>query len=129
MADDDNSEDDKHKNSDNPDKTGLAEDRTILANERTFSSRMGLALGSLGLAVGLQGVFGETQPTWIAKLAASIFVLIAILVAVGGYKNSEKMLKRLHTYRSEPASTLSMFIVASLIATGSLVIGIILWMI
>lgn len=111
------------------DTTRLAEDRTILANERTFSSRMGLALGSLGLAVGLQGVFGETDPTWIAKLAASVFVLIAILVSLGGYKNSEKMLQRLNTYRSEPASALSMFIIASLIGIGAFAIGIILWMI
>lgn len=109
--------------------TRLAEDRTILANERTFSSRMGLALGSLGLAVGLQGVFGETEPTWLAKLAASIFVLIAIMVAIGGYKNSKKMLKRLNTYRAEPASSVSLLIIASLIGMGAFMIGIILWLI
>lgn len=114
---------------DNENKTGLAEDRTILANERTFYSRMGLALGSLGLAVGLQGVFGETDPTWIARLAASVFVLIAIMVAVGGYKNSEKMLQRLNTYRAEPASATSMLVVAGLICTGALIIGAILWII
>lgn len=107
--------------------TRLAEDRTILANERTFSSRMGLALGSLGLAVGLQAVFGAADPTWFAKLAATIFIVVTILVAVGGYRNSKKMLERLNTYRSEPASAKGMLTVASLISLGAVAIAIILW--
>ncbi len=118
------SEKDENKNT-----TRLAEDRTILANERTFSSRMGLALGALGLAVGLQAVFGEANPTWLAKLAASIFIIIAILVAIAGYKNSKKMLERLNTYSAEPASAKGMFTVAALISIGALLIGLILWMI
>ncbi len=117
-------EDKENKNT-----TRLAEDRTILANERTFSSRMGLALGALGLAVGLQGVFGATNPTWLAKLAASVFVIISILIATAGYKNSKKMLGRLDTYCAEPASTTGMFIVAALISMGAMLIGIILWII
>jgi len=109
--------------------TRLAEDRTILANERTFSSRMGLALGNLALAVGLQAVFGETEPTWIAKLTASVFIGIAIFVAITGYQNSKKMLQRLNTYRSEPASTRGMLVVSTFIGLGAFAIGIILWMI
>lgn len=108
--------------------TRLAEDRTILANERTFSSRMGLALGNLALAVGLQAVFGKTDPTWIAKLTATIFIGVAIFVAITGYQNSKKMLERLNTYRSEPASAKGMFTVAASISAGALAICIILWM-
>ncbi len=107
--------------------TKLAEDRTILANERTFASRMGLALGNLGLAVGLQAVFGAADPTWLAKLAASVFIGIAILIAFGGYTKSKKMLERLSTYRAEPASTRGMLIITVLIILGALLIGIILW--
>lgn len=115
------------ENQENKNKTKLAEDRTILANERTFASRMGLALGALGLAVGLQAVFGAADPTWLAKLAASVFIIIAILVAIAGYKKSKKMLERLNTYSAEPVSAKGMLIVSVLISTGALLIGLILW--
>jgi putative membrane protein len=62
------------------DRTDWAEDRTVLANERTFAGWMRTGMASLAIAIGLQAVFGVTEPTWIAKSVASIFVILSIVV-------------------------------------------------
>ena len=61
-------------------RTDMAEDRTSMANERTFSSWMGTGLGAIGVAIGMKAVFGAFEPTWAAKVVASIFIAIAILI-------------------------------------------------
>ena len=60
-------------------RTKWAEDRTMMASERTFSSWMGTGLGAIGVAIGLKAVFGAFEPTWAAKLVATIFLVTAIL--------------------------------------------------
>lgn len=111
------------------DRTKWAEDRTLLANERTFSSWMGAGLGCLGLAVGLQAVFGAVEPTWIAKTAASIFVIIAIYVFQNALLNSRRAKKRLESHVSEPVSDSNLAWIAHLLSAGSLVVGLVLWFI
>jgi putative membrane protein len=111
------------------DRTKWAEDRTLLANERTFSSWMGAGLGCLGLAVGLQAVFGAVEPTWIAKTAASIFVIIAIYVFQNALLNSRRAKKRLESHVSEPVSDSNLAWIAHLLSAGSLVVGLVLWII
>ena len=66
--------------SDSESRTKWAEDRTILANERTFSSWMGTGLACVGVAIGLKAVFGDFDPTWVAKSVASMFLGIAIMI-------------------------------------------------
>lgn len=109
-------------------RTNWAEDRTLLANERTFSSRIGLVLGCLGLAIGLQGVFKAVEPTWIAKIVATLFVIVAIFVALASFRNSKKMLDRLNSHSAEPASSRGLLLVSSICATGSIGVLAIIWM-
>ena len=61
-------------------RTDWAEDRTVLANERTFSGWMGTGLGAIGVAIAMKAVFGAFEPTWAAKLVASMFLAAAILI-------------------------------------------------
>lgn len=108
-------------------RTSWAEDRTLLANERTFSSWMGTGLGSLGLAVGLQAVFGAVEPTWVAKLAATMFVVIALIMFQTALHNSCETKKRLHSHTSEPVSTRSLSMIAHLLSAGAVAVGSVLW--
>lgn len=124
-----------NKEKDNPnskelaeDRTDFAEDRTMLANERTFNSWMGVALGNLGMAVALQAVFGKTEPTWLAKLAASIFVFLALMIIVIGYFKTAAACERLSSHTTKPAETGQLLLVATVLSIGSLGIGLILWM-
>ncbi|MEM1039713.1 MAG: DUF202 domain-containing protein [Pseudomonadota bacterium] len=110
-------------------RTQWAEDRTVLANERTFSSWMGTGLGCLGLAVGMQAVFGEMQPTWVAKAAATIFVVVAIYLFLVSLHNSRKVKLRLNAHSSEPTSDRSMSLIAYLLTVGAIATGVVLWLV
>lgn len=122
-----------NKDDDNNDlaheRTKWAEDRTLLASERTFSSWMGTGLGSLGLAVGMQAVFGAMEPTWVAKSAATIFVLIAVMLFVSALRNAQETLKRLNSSSAEPVSSNNLSIIAYSLTVGALGACIVLWMI
>lgn len=108
-------------------RTHWAEDRTILANERTFSSWMGMGLGAVGIAIGLKAVFGATDPTWVAKLAASFFLVIAILVYWLARNQAIKTLTRLRERDAEAMSPRNFTLIASLLTIATAGVGAVLW--
>ena len=111
----------------NDDRTRWAEDRTILANERTFSSWMGTGLGAVGIAIGRKAVFGATDPTWVAKLVASLFLGIAILLYWTAQRQACKTLERLSENDAEahPPEAFTRLAIAMTLAT--LATGGVLW--
>ncbi|MFK7939683.1 MAG: YidH family protein [Roseovarius sp.] len=108
-------------------RTRWAEDRTIMANERTFSSWMGAGMGAVGVAIGLKAVFGAFEPTWAAKLVASLFLAIAIVIYWAARRQAIKTFKRLRDKDSEPMPTRSFTILASMMTLATLSVGAILW--
>lgn len=116
------------KASDSETRTQWAEDRTILANERTFSSWMGTGLACVGVAIGLKAVFGAFDPTWIAKLVASLFLGIAIMIYWMAQNQACKTLKRLSENDAEalPGKDFRKLAIAMTIAT--LGTGVVLWL-
>ena len=70
----------KDKNDLAESRTDWAEDRTILANERTFAGWMRTGMACVAVAIGLRAVFGEFEPTWVAKAVASVFIIAALYV-------------------------------------------------
>lgn len=109
------------------DRTDLAEDRTVMANERTFNSWMGLGLGAVGVAIALKAVFGEFEPTWAAKAAASLFLLIAIVIYWSAQHRARKVLERLSNYTAEPLDTKNFRRLALMLSIATLATGAILW--
>jgi putative membrane protein len=110
-------------------RTDWAEDRTILANERTFSSWMGTGLGSLGLAVGMQAVFGAMEPTWIAKSAATVFVIVSLYLFQTALINSRRTKQSLDSHTAEPVSNRNLAVIAHLLSIGAVCAAIVLWLI
>lgn len=110
-------------------RTKWAEDRTLMANERTFSGWMGSGLGCLGIAIGMQAVFGAFEPTWIAKCAASLFVIVAVYVFQTALSNSRQTKKRMDAHVSEPVSDTNLAWIAHLLSAGSIGICLVLWLI
>ncbi len=110
-------------------RTEWAEDRTVLANERTFAGWMRTGMGALGIAIGLQAVFGAMDPTWVAKSAASVFVVISLIMFVSAYRASVNMYKRLDAHTAEPVSRRHLSVITVLMCLGSVVSGAVLWMI
>jgi putative membrane protein len=108
-------------------RTIWAEDHTVLANERTFSSWMGTGLGSVAIAVGLKAVFGATDPTWVAKLAASLFLVVAITICWMAQKQACKTLERLSENDAESMPAKNFTKLAWIMTIATLVTGGVLW--
>ncbi len=108
-------------------RTKWAEDRTVLANERTFSSWMGTGLGSVGIAIGLKAVFGATDPTWVAKAVASMFLLNALLIYWAARRQACKTLERLSQNDAEAQPTKAFTILAIVMSIATIATGAVLW--
>ncbi|UWQ13912.1 DUF202 domain-containing protein [Aliiroseovarius sp. M344] len=108
-------------------RTRWAEDRTIMANERTFSAWMGTGLGAVGVAIGLKAVFGAFDPTWAAKLVASLFLLTAIIIYWAARRQACKTLMRLSDNDAEAMPTKSFTTLAVLMTVATISVGGILW--
>ena len=108
-------------------RTRWAEDRTIMANERTFSSWMGTGLGSVGVAIGLKAVFGDFEPTWAAKLVATLFLITAIAIYWAARRQACKTLEKLSDNDAETMPTKSFTRLATMMTIATVGVGGILW--
>ncbi len=111
------------------DRTDWAEDRTVLANERTYSSWTGTGLGCLGLAVGLQAVFGAVEPTWLAKLAATVFALVSGAFFFFAFVNARRTRQRLQAHSAETLHNQYQLAITALLISGAVFVTAILWLI
>lgn len=75
-------------------RTRLAEDRTLLANERTFAGWARTAMASIGLGLGFQALFKTTEPTWIAKLIATLFIALGVFIVWAAWQRASQVLER-----------------------------------
>ena len=98
-----------------------------MANERTFSSWMGTGLGSIGVAIGMKAVFGAFEPTWAAKLVATIFLVIAIVLFWSARAQACKTRERLNDTDAQSASGKSFTTLAIMMTIGAVATGAILW--
>lgn len=110
------------------DRTDWAEDRTILAGERTFAGWMRTGLASAGLGLGFQAVFKETEPTWMAKAGATVFLAIAIFIFMVAYRKAKELVERMEKHASEPMGPGYMGLLCAFFSSGTVVLGVILWM-
>lgn len=109
-------------------RTRWAEDRTVMANERTFSAWMGTGLGAVGVAIGLKAVFGDFDPTWAAKLVATLFLATAIAIYWAARRQACKTLEKLSDNDAETMPTRNFTLLATLMTVATLATGAILWM-
>jgi putative membrane protein len=110
------------------DRTDWAEDRTILANERTFAGWMRTGMAALAVAIGLKAVFGPFEPTWAAKLVASIFIAAAIYIFWAAHDAATKTLQRLNDHHAHAQPNGRMKVISIIFSIASVGIGAILWM-
>lgn len=64
------------------DRTDMAEDRTIMAVERTFAGWIRTSFAAMAIGLGLRALFGELEPPWLAKAIATMFMMLAIWIAL-----------------------------------------------
>ena len=110
------------------DRTDWAEDRTLLANERTFAGWMRTGLASCGIGLGFHAIFGKTDPTWLAKSGATLFVAIALVIFYGAHRAASRLHDRLDGHAAEPVERGNLAFLAGLFSFGAVVMCAVLWM-
>ena len=110
------------------DRTDWAEDRTLLANERTFAGWMRTGMAALAVAIGLKAVFGDFDPTWMAKAVATIFIVIAVLIFAAAARETRRAQRRISSHVAEAQGARRMLILAVLLSLGAIATGAILWL-
>ena len=107
-------------------RTDFAEDRTVLANERTFAGWLRTGYAGIGIGLAFNALFGRVEPGWIAKLIATGFLLIAVMIFVGAERRSCAVFSRLETHKvqSVKLTNIRVLAYASIGATMALIAAI-----
>lgn len=117
------------ENEEAKERTDWAEDRTQLANERTFAAWMRTGMACVGVALGLEAIFKEFEPTWIAKMVSSLFVMGGILIFFAASRQAARTHRRLQCHSASKQPLWRIQLLSLLMATGALATGIVLWFI
>lgn len=108
-------------------RTEWAEDRTILANERTFAGWMRTGMACVALALGMKALFGEFEPTWMAKAVTSMFILLAVFIFWAAQNSAARTLKRLTDTEACAQPLNRTRLIAAFLSIGAVSTGAILW--
>ena len=110
------------------DRTDWAEDRTLLANERTFAGWMRTGLASCAVGLGFHAIFGKSEPLWLAKAGATLFIVIALLIFHAAWRSAGRLHDRLDGHAAEPIERGNLGRLAGLFSLGAVVLAIVLWL-
>ena len=107
-------------------RTDFAEDRTVLANERTFAGWLRTGYAGIGIGLAFNALFGRVEPGWIAKIIATGFLLIAVMIFIGAERRVSAVRKRLnpHNVQPEKLNNMRILTIASIVATVALIAAI-----
>ncbi len=108
------------------DRTDWAEDRTIMANERTFSSWTGSGMAAIGLALAFKAVFGDFEPTWLARLISIVPLVAAVILFWAARKKALKTIERLTEREVEASGTGTLTVITVLLSATAVGTGVIL---
>ena len=108
-------------------RTDWSEDRTALAMERTFAGWMRTGMASVALALGLKALFRPFEPTWLPKLVATAFILVAILVFWTARQAICRAAGRIETHEAVRLHPSRATLIASALSVSAAAAGAILW--
>lgn len=83
------------------DRTDFAEDRTVLAHERSFAGWLRTGMAAVGIGLAFHALFKALEPDWVAKVIATVFLVIAILVFWSAERRASQSLQRLDAHKVE----------------------------
>lgn len=110
------------------DRTELAEDRTLMAVERTMASWMGASMGAIGVGLGFRAIFGEIEPSWVPRLMASFFMVLAIIIVQGARRRACKAITRLSSHMVDPPDSRGLMLAAHGISAGAAMLTVGIWL-
>ena len=112
---------------DDPSRTDLAEDRTILANERTFASWLRTSLGCIAIGVGFHALFSKVEPSWLPRLIATGFLLLAAVIVWLATRRAATVISRLSTHVVDRAQRVNLELLAAAVSLGAITLAGAIW--
>lgn len=110
------------------DRNDLAEDRTIMAVERTFAGWIRTAFAAVGIGLAFRALFGELDPPWLARVIATIFILLAAFLAITAERRAWRAVGRMKSHSIDAPDAPHLRYVAWAVAGGSLILAGAIWM-
>ena len=109
------------------DRTELAEDRTIMAVERTFAGWMRTAFAAIGIGLAFKALFGELDPPWLARVIATIFILLAAFLAITAERRACRAIERMKSHSIDTPGAPHLRYVAWGVAVGAVILSGSIW--
>jgi putative membrane protein len=98
-----------------------------MENERTFAGWTRTGMSSVAIGLGFQAIFRNSDPVWVAKAAATLFIGIGAVIFVNAYRASRKVLARLDAHEAEPISRRHLAFMCGGLLVGSMALAAIIW--
>ena len=108
-------------------RTDLAEDRTILASERTFGSWLRTGFAAIAIALGFHALFGRIHPTWLPRVVATAFLVIAIIIFVAAERRACAVRVRLHPHEVETIKITRIRLITIIAVIATLALCAVMW--
>ena len=109
-------------------RTNWAEDRTILAAERTFAGWIRTGLTIVVVAIGLHALFRVAEPGWLPRTVATLFLVAAFFVFIAAWSEARVSHRNFTTHGCRVQPMWRITLLCALLATGTLGIGVVLWL-
>jgi putative membrane protein len=109
-------------------RTHLAEDRTILANERTFAGWVRTSLGCIAIGVGFHALFNRMEPSWLPRLIATAFLLLAAVIVWLAVRRATAVMTRLSAHVVQNARKMNLELIATAVSAGALALAVAVWL-
>lgn len=108
-------------------RTDWAEDRTIMALERTFAGWIRTSFAAIAIGIGFRALFGAFDPPWLARAIATMFIVLAIVFALGAERRACKAFNRLSSHAIDAPRLPNMKFIAWAISLGAAVLIVAFW--
>lgn len=108
-------------------RTALASDRTLLASERTLAAWWRTAIAALAAAVALVKLYGEVQPAWLIRAAASAAIALALLVLFVGARRYAATARRVESEFVDRVPRAEIWIGTGLLTLLAVAAAVIVW--
>jgi putative membrane protein len=103
-------------------RTALASDRTLLASERTLA-----AWWRTAIAAALVQLYGEVQPDWLVRAAASAAIALALLVLFVGARRYATTARRVESAFVDRVPRAEIWIGTGLLSLLAVAAAVIVW--
>lgn len=108
-------------------RTALASDRTMLASERTLAAWWRTAIAALAAAVGLVKLVGGTAAAWEVRAAATLAILLALLVLFIGARRYSRTAARIESECVERVPRAELWVGTGLLTLLALAAAALVW--